>query len=465
MQVVPEGSGRSQVLVDADRSAADAAPSRRLSPWWVVFGGAVLARLLYWAVVAPEWVPLADADQYVRLARSLASGEGYALQFPQLEVHATAFRPPLLPTILTPGAWLAGDALWPLRLTMVAVSSGAVVVVGQYAARIGGRTAGWVTAVAAMLYPPLLANDTITLTESLAVLLVFWALLSLDERRWLPCAFATGLLLLTRPNAYLIVAVLALFLGAWCGWRRAAGFVGVVVLLVLPWLARNQVEVGVPRLTTSEGFTLAAIYSPQAQAAGHFVDPVFDPSFDDARFRWAQFDEAAWSDELTDAALQGLEERPTYVLVTMRSNAIGYFELDPGRNRWAEDNDGRNWDFRSAALPVYWVVSITGIAGVARHARDRRLWPLLLIVTQFVVVSLVLVAPPRLRTPFDVLCCIGVGLLVATIVERRAQGERSGLGGADVAGPTLGARDEAGVVGVGAVAQHRRGSRDGVARR
>jgi 4-amino-4-deoxy-L-arabinose transferase-like glycosyltransferase len=383
-----------------------------------VFGGAAAVRLLYWALVTPDWTPEADADQYVQLARALADGDGFAMQFPQLEVHATAFRPPLLPIVLAPGAWLAGDALWPARLVVLLLGSVAVVLVGQYAARIGGRTAGWVAAGVMAVYPPVLANDTVTLTEPLALVLVFWALLALDERRWLPCALAAGLLVLVRPNAYLVVVVLAASLLVWVGWRRALAFAGVVVLVVLPWSVRNQVQVGTPRLTTSDGFTLAAIYAPQSQAAGHFVDPVYDPSFDDARFRWAQFDEAAWSAELSEVALEGVRDRPTYVLVTMRTNASAYFEIEPSRNRWAEENDGRDWGFRSAALPLYWLVTVAGLAGIATHLRDRRLWPLLAIVAQFVVVSLALVAPPRLRTPFDVLCCIGVGLLAAAVAER-----------------------------------------------
>lgn len=391
-----------------------------------VFGLALAARLLYWWLVTPDWVPRADADQYLVLARSLAHGDGFAMVFPQLDLHATAFRPPLYPFVLTPGAWLFGDAIWPARLLTAALGSTAVVLAAVLARRLAGqrsepagRLAFWVTGALMAVYPPLLANDTVTLTEPLAMVLLLVALLALDDRRWVLCGVTCGLLVLARPNGYLVVPVVALFLVQSVGWRRAAASAGIAVLCVAPWVVRNQIQVGTTRLVTSDGFTMAAIYSAEAQARESFVDPVFDPAFDDPAYRWAQFDEAAWSAVLSDAAVEGVRDNPAYVVRTLRSNAGAYFELRPSANRWAEDNDGRNWDFRSATLPGFYLVTLAGVVGVGWSIRDRGVWPLAVIVAQFVVLSLVLVAPPRLRTPFDVMCCIGVGLLAARLAERR----------------------------------------------
>ena len=65
----------------------------------------------------------------------------------------------------TPGALLFDHALWPARLLKVVLGSLVVGLAGVLAARIAGRTAGWCTAAVAAVYPPLLANDTVTLTE------------------------------------------------------------------------------------------------------------------------------------------------------------------------------------------------------------------------------------------------------------------------------------------------------------
>lgn len=407
-----------------------AAVSRRLVPavrrWGAFFGAAVVVRLLYWRFVLPGWRPDADADQYVLISRSLAAGDGFGLVFPQMAHHPTAFRPPLYPFLLTPGSWLFDDALWPARLLNVVLGSLVVVLGGMLAARIGGRMAGWAAAAVLAVYPPLLANDTVTLTEPLALVLLAAALLLLDERRWVWAGLVTGLVLLTRPNGYLVVAILAL----WC-WRRvdlraAVGLTVIAGAVLAPWLVRNQLQVGTWRPTTSDGFTIAAIYAEPAQEAGTFIDPVFSPAYDGWEFRLAQFDEAEWNELLTETGMEAALDNPGYVWRTVRRNFRGYFELDPELNRYPERNDGRRWGVRQAALPAFYAVSILGLVGLAIRWRDERTVVLALLTAQFAVLSLVLVAPPRLRAPFDFAACIGVGLLAGALWDRwrRRQRER-----------------------------------------
>mgnify|MGYP003391313398 FL=1 len=151
--------------------------------WGPAFLAAVVVRLAYWAIVLPRWTPVSDADQYDKIARSLADGTGYGLQFPQIVHHPTAFRPPLLPLLLTPGHWLFGEALWPGRLLNVVLGSLVVVLAGVLATRVGGRRSGHLAALIVMFSPPLLANDTITLTEPLALLLGLAAILLLRLAR------------------------------------------------------------------------------------------------------------------------------------------------------------------------------------------------------------------------------------------------------------------------------------------
>ena len=66
-----------------------------------------------------------------------------------------------------------------------------------------------------------------------------------------------------------------------------------------------------------------------------------------------------------------------------------------------------------------YAVTAVGLPGLWLSRRERRLWPALAIVGQFVVLALVLVPPPRLRAPFDLLMCIGVGLFVERMAARR----------------------------------------------
>ena len=381
--------------------ADTAALSDRLRRWGPVFLAAVVVRLAYWAIVLPGWTPVSDADQYDKIARSLANGTGYGLQFPQIVHHPTAFRPPLLPLLLTPGHWLFDGALWPGRLLSVVLGSAVVVLAGVLAARIGGRRAGYVAALVVMFSPPLLANDTITLTEPLALLLGLAAILLLDEGRFLQAGLATGLLLLTRPNGYQekatwetqsfraaaenAVATIAKEFDAWgvrlhkrvrsgspaneiikAAKQYDAGLVVVAACVLAPWLVRNRVQLGTWTVNTSDGFTLAAIYAPQSQAAGTFTDPVLSPAFNsDEEVRLSQFNEGEWNALLTDRAVAGLRTNPGYVPThPLRHHGAGAGR--PGQVLAGPPSGGDRCDRR----PVRGAVAAVG--GAAAPARAVR---------------------------------------------------------------------------------------------
>jgi hypothetical protein len=385
---------------------------------WLVAGVAAAARLAYWALVTPSWKPDSDADQYVRLARALGHGDGFALQYPQLEVHATAFRPPLYPALLSVVSWT--DALWPARLLSVALGTGVVVLAAVLGQRIGGARAGLCAGLVVALYPPLLANDTITLTEPLSLLLVLGLVLLMDDSHWLWAAALAGALVLTRPNAYLVVALVVFVAFRRAGAKTALLTGAVVLVAVVPWSIRNVVQVGTPRLVTSDAFTLAAVFAPAAQRAEGFVDPAFSHAYDDdLELRLSQFDEPEWDDKLTDRALDGLRDNPEYLVENAARNGLRFLELKPSENDSPESIDGRNLDFRHATLPFFYVVTIAGVIGLWRDRRDARVQWLAVIVAQFALLSVLIVSPPRLRAPFDLACAIGAGLLVDAFMRTR----------------------------------------------
>jgi hypothetical protein len=269
-------------------------------------------------------------------------------------------------------------------------------------------------------FPPLVANDTLTLTEPLALLLLLVVAITLDARRPLWCGFALGLLVLTRPNAYLVVAIVAFVLWRHVGWRLALAAVAITAAVVAPWIVRNAVQVETFKLTTSDGFTLAAIYGPEGRERGVFVDPVFDPGYAGADHKLTALGpEGAWSDELTQLALDGIRDDPAYVAEVVGRNFLSYLELNPGLNDIAERIDGRDPGLRTVSLPIFYVVTAAGLTGLWFARREPRWWPMMAIVGQFALLSLLLVAPPRLRAPFDLLMCIGVGLLAEHLHERR----------------------------------------------
>ncbi len=405
-------------------SAAE--PTRRRPPWVVPVIVGVTIRLLHWAVISPAWVPRSDARQYVDLARSLAAGRGFVASFPGEALHPTAFRPPLYPFLLSLPMRLSGpDALWPGRLLAVGIGAALIVVTVAYVRRIAGDRAGLVAGLVVAVAPSLVANDTVTMTESLGLLLMMGVLLSVLEDRFVLAGTLSGLLMLTRPNAYLVVLVVVVVAVRSAGWRRAAAAFGVSVAVVAPWALRNAVEVGTPKLVTSDGFTLAAMYGPPAIESGGFMDPTVSSWYRDHGVRALQDDEAAWSDRLTGLAVDGIRQDPTSVLRRAVSGAATMLEVPGFQAFEAEYVDGRDPRFRDATLFTFPLLVLAGTAGVVLRIRDRRTWPALAVVAGFVALSLVTVSVPRLRGPFDLLMAIGVGYLAAWWTSRNRAGTAS----------------------------------------
>lgn len=410
--------GASVGEADVDEPATHPALIERLWRPAAVAVAALVARALYWALVVPTYAfPLSDASHYQQIARNLADGRGFVAVFPSGALHATAFRPPLYPMLLGATYKVFGDDVATGRALSVVLGVAVAVLAYLLATRIAGTLAGLVTGGLVAIYPPLIANDTVTLTEPLSLTLLLAMFLALGGRRWVWAGVLVGLLVLTRASAQYLVVVVALWLLWQIGWKRALGFVGIAGLVVAPWVVRNQVQLDSPVLVTSNGFNYAAIYSPPAQAAAGFVDPVADPWF--AEQGVTTDDEVAWQRELQAIAVDNVKANPRLVPAVVKRNLLAYFELTPGKNDVAEYYDGRNDDFRRAGLPLFYAVTVAGLVGLALRWRNPLVGLMLAVTAYFVLTSLVLVTAPRLRAPFDVLCCIGVGLLVAWVVERR----------------------------------------------
>jgi 4-amino-4-deoxy-L-arabinose transferase-like glycosyltransferase len=388
----------------------------------VVLAVALVARILYWVLVTPDYSPDSDAAQYFDLARNIVNGHGYAMTFPQLELHPTAFRPPGYPYLLAAVLKVFGVdyGVGPGRALSLVCGLVAIALVYLLVRRISTPIAALVAGLCMALYPPLLANDTVLLTESLSLALLAGVLLALVVRRWPIAAVLCGLLILTRASAQYLMILLAFWVLWQLGWKRALGFLAIVAAVLSPWFIRNQIQLGSPYFVTSNGFNLAGTYSPAARESRRFVDPVIDDRF--KQFRLAQFNEGDWQDQLQAFAIEDLKSHPGQVPGVLFRNAQHLFEFTPAFNEWAERVDGRNLDFRNATLPLFYVVTVVGVFGLVVTRRDPRALLVGAVGAYFVLASLVLVSPPRLRSPFDMCCCIGVGLAVQWLVVRRGTG-------------------------------------------
>jgi hypothetical protein len=121
---------------------------------------------------------------------------------------------------------------------------------------------------------------------------------------------------------------------------------------------------------------------------------------------------------MQDLAIQSLKDDPGQVFRVIGRNTEQYFELDPSLNINPETSDGRNMDFRDRTLWTFYVVTLFGLFGLVVRIRQPMVLLVFAIAVYFTLSSLVLVAPPRVRAPFDLCCCIGAGLAVEWIWQK-----------------------------------------------
>ena len=209
-----------------------------------------------------------DASGYDQIAANLVAHAAFSVadQPPYLP---DAFRTPLYPYFLAAIYWIAGRSYVAVVVVQCLLSLATVGLVFKLGSVIGGRAAGLAAALIAALDVGQIIHANLLLTETIYTLLlvlalvVLWRLLA-GGRLWL--AAGAGVLLglgtLCRPVAlYLPLALAALAVAVMqTGWRRRLAAAGLLLaayaLTLAPWLARNQLIFGAPRLSSIQGYNL-----------------------------------------------------------------------------------------------------------------------------------------------------------------------------------------------------------------
>ncbi len=384
-----------------------------------VVGLGLMLRLAY-LIFGTGKLPLtSDAGQYFEIAKNLASGHGFSMQYPGLAVHETAFRPPGYPLFLSAFFSIFGASAGLARglnlLLGLGVIGSAFLLVRRHVSFVAATAAG----IALAVMPNLIANDTYVLDEPLALLLIVGLIWTLLAKRWWLSGGLLGLLILTRPSAQALVVVIAIWLFVHAGWRPVLKVVVVAAVLVSPWLIRNWVQLGEPIMVTSNGYNWAAIYSPTAQHAGGFIDPSLNSAYDKDRI--IQLDELEWSNFLQSQGIHALEHHPAYALHVLKGNIKTFFEIAPSRNIAPERLDGRDITIVQDTLFVFYLELAVGLVGLAVAWRKEIAQLFFLQGAYFAVVSYAFIAVPRLRAPFDLALGIGVGLSADALNRRRLE--------------------------------------------
>lgn len=218
---------------------------------WVLLAGLAAAGIIYLLGITPIIGQNYDDAHYITLAQSLARGEGYRLLSRPNQPPGVKY-PPGWPLLLMPVWWLGGSfadlAAWFKVLP-------ALLAVG-----LGGLTYGWLvwrghsrrTAVLISLLtlfnPHIYGYATSAFSE---MGYAFFGMAAVWAGEWygrqeyagwrtaVPAALLSAFLIYLRLFGVALAAALALWLLARRKWRHLAWLAPLLLLLVIPWMARQ----------------------------------------------------------------------------------------------------------------------------------------------------------------------------------------------------------------------------------
>jgi hypothetical protein len=199
-----------------------------------------------------------DALWYHLVANNLADGHGFVAPFRFTSLDEvrfgigstpipTAFHLPLFPTVLAAFSLVGLDSQTAHMIVGCALGALTVVLAGLVARRLAGDVAGLSAAAIAALYPGLVMNDSVLLSESLTgptIAAAVLAALHLHDRpnagRALVLGGLIGLAALNRSEALLLVVLLGVPAVLPSRSVRLAGLVCLAAALTIaPWVIRN----------------------------------------------------------------------------------------------------------------------------------------------------------------------------------------------------------------------------------
>lgn len=226
-------------------------------PTWLAVGAlALLVRWVYLAEVhdAPSFrLLMGDAQAYDTWARGIAGGDWLGRE--------VFYQAPLYPYFMGGIYAVVGASPTAVRVVQTLLGAAGCVVLGIGGARLVGRRAGVLAAVALAVYPSAIFADGLIQKSSLDLFLVCALVATLGlamERattRWaLAAGGVLGALVLTRENALALAPIVGLVLARAVRppGRAVAGFVVGLTLVLAPVATRNRVVGGEWHLTTAQ---------------------------------------------------------------------------------------------------------------------------------------------------------------------------------------------------------------------
>jgi len=393
-----------------------------------------------------------DRDAYLGIARGVAEARGLCSPG---STAPTAFRPPLYPLLLggLMAAVSAGVAVAFVNGLFGATTVWATHRIGQ---QLGLDRTSLVAAVLVAVDPLLLQYTAQPMTETACTGLVALMLLAMVSDEWQgsrgewAVGALFGLLVLCRPTFWPLAGLMVV---AWSVERWRGSFVGKgnkrvrpacqrglpwravvgTLLVVAPWVIRNQLVLGTPLLTTTHGGYTLLLANNRV-----FYDEVVDQPWGTV---WSGDSLARWQLELDERLERDLGPRASEIERDRRQSEIAreFIAAEPRRFVRAALHRVRSlWGTvplgDRAGGPARWLIEAVGwyyscallafalgMIVVARRPDRGRWWMLYALVITVQAVHLVYWTNARMRAPLTPV----IALFAAAIFAPRAKSASS----------------------------------------
>lgn len=436
-----------------DSSDASRTTPRRSSVWydWQWYVVLLIALLVRGGFGYIQWEDLkADPDAYRKLARNVIELKSFTFAD---TAEPTAFRPPLYPVLLaltSPSRQILPRETFAMHLVIGLITVGLTFV---WARSMG--LAKW-RSLAAMLvtFDPILLNQASqVMTESLATCLSILALVAFssladtseDEQkspdtnitiRAANVAGAIALAIYCRPTFLVWAALLTLAIGMCLPtWKHRGmsvlAYGLMLVFLLVPWVARNQMVFGAPILgTTHGGHTL--LWGNNLSYYDHIqsgTTPVWDNEpFHRAFNRRHPFQQTSASELARDRAayseaIAAMQENPGLAAYSSLVK-LGKF-WRPLPHALSKDESARRTGMRYAVGVWYgmqFLLVIAGLVGLGHKLLSPGWIAALTLIGSFSLVHMFFWSDMRMRSPLvpilAVIACAGLDWLTRRMRKR-----------------------------------------------
>ncbi len=380
-----------------------------------------------------------DATVFRLSASNLVDGKGYSAPF-LLPNHshklvATAHHPPLFPVLLAVFDLLGLHSVDAQRLALACVTCSTVLVMGLLGRKVAGPVVGIIAALIAAFNPLWLSLVGSLMSESLYLiviaLMLLLALRCLEHPsigRFAILGVVVALATLTRVEAIDFVVFLGLPLLTFAAlpWKNRCllglAFMAGLVLLLGPWIIRNEVQVGGAVLSTDQGGTLEGSYcnntfDPANPEYGSFSGGCADLGAFLVLYARPPDPKTGWTEITVDRALTSDAE--TYARQHLRQ--LPGVVLAREASTWGLGNhttqldiavaEGRNRTIEQLSWILYWILVPFVLVGAVVLAKTS--WRRLIIMAAPIVVVAINVAITYGSTRFRVAAEPSLAVLAA----------------------------------------------------